>query len=167
VQSLLIVTVERRDLFGAQDAAEALRLLAARARVAADLDEHVGLRDVDAVVAHLGQEQRVDLRCIQTEGTWVSKCACRIIWNGHSVLIFDAPGTRPPVCKFGRRYIFWHTTEAAVVSTMSKQSARCRPSKWAHMARAASWRWQGRIRTLGLCLKACRMRVRSAWLVPP
>lgn len=62
------MTVERRDLFGAQDAAEALRLLAARARMAADLDEHVGLRDVDAVIAHLGQEQRVDLRRIKTEG---------------------------------------------------------------------------------------------------
>ncbi len=40
---------------GAQDAAQALSLLSAAARVAADLDEHVGLGDVQAVVAHLPQ----------------------------------------------------------------------------------------------------------------
>ena len=49
-------------LLRTQDAAQALRLLAAGARVAADLDEHIRLWDVDAVVAHFGQEQRVDLR---------------------------------------------------------------------------------------------------------
>lgn len=49
-------------LLGPQDAAEALRFLPPGARVAADLDEHIRLGDVDAVVAHLGQEQRVDLR---------------------------------------------------------------------------------------------------------
>jgi len=52
-------------LFGAQDAAEALRLLAAGAGVAGDLDQHVGLRDINGVVAHLGQEHRVDLQPTQ------------------------------------------------------------------------------------------------------
>jgi len=50
--------------FGAQDAAQALRLLAAGARVRGDLDQHVGLRDVQAVVAHLGQEDGVDVRVV-------------------------------------------------------------------------------------------------------
>ena len=43
-------------LLRTQDAAQALRLLAAGARVAADLDEHIRLWDVDAIVAHFGQE---------------------------------------------------------------------------------------------------------------
>ena len=40
------------NLLGSQYATQALRLLAAGARVAADLDEHIRLWDVDAVVAH-------------------------------------------------------------------------------------------------------------------
>jgi hypothetical protein len=40
-------------LFGTQDAAEALRLLPPAAGVGRDLDEHVGLWDVQAVVADL------------------------------------------------------------------------------------------------------------------
>ena len=46
---------------GTQDAAEALCFLPARPRMAGDLDEHVGLRDVDGVVSHLGQEDGVHL----------------------------------------------------------------------------------------------------------
>ena len=71
-------------LLGSQDAAEALRLLAARPGVAGDLDQNIGFRDVDGVVAHLGEEHRVDLRTRgeQAKDLRTSRCA----------------GPRPPQC---------------------------------------------------------------------
>ena len=46
--------------------------------MAADLDEHIGLWDVDAVVAHLGQEQRVDLRRMRQTRLYVFCLHCCI-----------------------------------------------------------------------------------------
>ena len=54
-------------LLGTQNAAEALRLLAPGACMGADLDEHVGLRDVDGVVAHLAQEHCAHLQSERTD----------------------------------------------------------------------------------------------------
>ena len=53
--------VTRLGLLGSEDAAQALRLLPPGARMAGDLDQHVGLWDVNGVVTHFGQEHRVHL----------------------------------------------------------------------------------------------------------
>ncbi len=52
----------KAHLFGAQDTAQALRLLPPRPRMAADLDQHICLWDIDGVVTNLGQEDSVDLQ---------------------------------------------------------------------------------------------------------
>ena len=60
---------EATCLLSTQDAAEALGLLAPGAAVTGDLDQHVGLRNVDGVVAHLGEEHRVDLQAGAIQGS--------------------------------------------------------------------------------------------------
>jgi len=46
--------VTRLGLFGSEDAAEALCLLAPGASMTGDLDQHIGLWDVNGVVTYLG-----------------------------------------------------------------------------------------------------------------
>lgn len=53
--------VTRLGLFCSEDAAQALRLLAPGAGMTGDLDQHVGLWDVNGVVTYLGQEHSVHL----------------------------------------------------------------------------------------------------------
>lgn len=54
--------VTRLGLFCSEDAAQALRLLAPGASMTGDLDQHVGLWDVNGVVTYFGQEHSVHLR---------------------------------------------------------------------------------------------------------
>ena len=49
-------------LFGSKNTAQALSFLSTRAGMAADLDEHIGLWNIDRIVSHLGQEDRIYLQ---------------------------------------------------------------------------------------------------------
>ena len=53
--------VTRLGLFGSEDAAKALCLLAPGASMTGDLDQHVGFWDVNGVVTYFGQEHSVHL----------------------------------------------------------------------------------------------------------
>ena len=53
--------VTRLGLLGSEDAAQALCLLTPGAGMTGDLDQHIGLWDVNGVVTYLGQEHSVHL----------------------------------------------------------------------------------------------------------
>lgn len=53
--------VTRLGLFGSEDTAQALCLLASGASMTGDLDQHIGLWYVNGVVTYLGQEHSVYL----------------------------------------------------------------------------------------------------------
>ena len=144
------IKVAEGHLFGSQDAAEALRLLAAGPRMTADLDEHIGLRDVNAVVSHFTQEQRVDLQAPSAQA---------VSWDLSSHKD-EARGSTTEAFRVLHGADAWAARTAdkgvGIDLDLPQQAGMRMPRKIEMEAR-----------TEGLCLKAWRMRVRSAWLVAP